>query len=80
VHVADLAADERFVSLDLAVHLVERLGVNGHPQTVQHEPRGFLGDAQIAGQFVAADAVLAVDEHPHGGQPLREGNRGILED
>lgn len=79
VHVAGFAADEGFVDFDGAAELVEGLRLNRHPEPVQHEPCGFLGNAQVAGDFVAADAVLAVHEQPHRGQPLGERNRAILE-
>src|SRR5712691_2909854 len=46
---------------------------------MQHEPCGLLSDAEITRDFVAADAVLAVDEHPHRGQPLVETDRAVLE-
>lgn len=79
VHVTALAADVAFVHFHVAtVKLVERLRGNRHPQTVQHEPRGFLSDAKVARHFVAADTVLAVDEQPHRGQPLRQRNRAVL--
>src|SRR5207248_2379234 len=69
-----------FVHFDVSAHLVKRTALNRQSEPVHHEPRGFLGDAKIAGDLVAADAVLAVDEHPHRGQPLRERDRAVLED
>jgi hypothetical protein len=47
---------------------------------MQHEPCTLLSDAKVTGDLVAADAVLAVDQHPHGWKPLRERNRAVLED
>ena len=45
-----------------------------------HEPCGFLGHAQGAGQFVARNTVLAVCDLPDRQEPGLERNRGILED
>ena len=78
VHVARLAADEGLINFDVTAELVERLRLNREPQTKEHEPRGLLGDAKVAGNLVAADAVLAVHKHPHGRQPLGERNRAVL--
>jgi hypothetical protein len=47
---------------------------------VEHEPRGFLGDADGAMDFVGANAVLVVGNHPNGSQPLIEANGAVLKD
>ena len=70
MHVAGLAADVGFVHFDVAAELAAVFSLHGEPETREHEPRGFLGDAERAGQFVAADAVLAVGEQPERRQPL----------
>src|SRR5207248_11488029 len=80
VHELGLAADEGFVRLDGAAHLRPGPSLHGEPDAVEHEPAGFLGDAECARQFVRADAVLAVGEHPERGQPLVQPDRAILED
>src|SRR5438045_4739345 len=45
---------------------------------MQHKPRGFLRDLQVAGYFVTANSVLAVGEHPHCRKPLVQRNRAIF--
>ena len=49
-------------------------------ETVQDEPRRLLSDSQVAPDFIRANAVLAVYEHPQRDQPLVQGNGGVLED
>ena len=80
VHVLGLAADVDLIGLNLAVHLVDGAVLHGEADTVQHEPSGLLGDSEIAGQLVTRNAVLAVSEHPHRGEPLAELDRGALDD
>jgi hypothetical protein len=65
-------ADEGFVRLNGAAHLLGRAGLHGEPDAVQHEPRGLLCDAERAGDLVAAHTVFAVGEHPQRAQPLVE--------
>ena len=64
----------------MSVHLPAVFALERQPKARQHKPRGLLGDTKGAGQFVAADAVLAVGEQPERGQPLLEADSGILED
>src|SRR5581483_7338110 len=82
VHLPGIAADKGLVNLNgpVAAHLLE--GAAGHRLTnpMEHEPCGLLRNAKGPCEFVAADAVLAVDDHPHGGHPLIHAKRGILED
>jgi hypothetical protein len=79
VHEPGLAADESLVHFDLARHLVERACLDRETDAVGHEPGGLLRDAEIAGDLVGADAVLAVHDEPQGGQPLFQGDRAVLE-
>src|SRR5271168_3691943 len=75
VHVLELAAYKGFVNLKLATiaaHLLPRAVLEGETDAVQHEPRGLLSDLQIAGNLVAADAVLAVHYQPDRHEPLVE--------
>ena len=80
VHVARFAADVGFVNLNVAADFLKALVVHGEAQAVQHEPCGLLGDTKVARDFVAADAVLAVDEHPQGREPLIQTNWAVFED
>lgn len=83
VHVARATADIGFVNFDFATgtaELYERIGLHGETDAMQHEPRGFLGDAERPVNFVGADAVLAVGDHPNGDKPLIERERRVLKD
>jgi len=83
VHVAGFAADESFIHFHFnpaPAEFPERSCVHGEADSVEHVPSGLLGDAKSAVDFVAADAVLAVCDHPNGGKPLVQTERGILED
>jgi hypothetical protein len=82
VHVASLAADESFVYFDFAAVAAElhgRTGLQGQPDTLKHEPRGFLSDSQRTVNLPRANAVFAVGEHPHCREPLVEADRRVLE-
>src|SRR5262249_44287802 len=80
VHVARFATDIGFVHFHVPVDLASVLGLQRETQARQHEPRGFLGYAKGARQFVAADAVLAVGEQPEGREPLLQTDGGVFED
>ncbi len=54
VHVARLAADERFVDFDFAAQLAAGLALHRQANAVKHEPRGLLGDPSGAVNFVAS--------------------------
>ena len=81
VHVASRAADESLVGFDFAVSVQfpAVLSLPREPQTRENEPRGLLGDAERAAEFVAADAVLAVGEQPERGQPLFQTDWRVFE-
>jgi hypothetical protein len=80
VHVPRLAADEGFVRFDVAGQFAGGRDGQGESNPVVHEPCGLLRHAEGAVDFVGTHAVLAVDDHPHRGEPLIQANRGILED
>ncbi len=46
VHVPSLAADESLVYFDLTGQLLERPGLHGEADAMQHEPRRLLGNAK----------------------------------
>jgi hypothetical protein len=79
VHLPRFATDVSLIDFDVTADLREGFVLYGEAQPVEHEPAGFLGDAKVARQFVAADAVLTVDEHPQRWEPLVEADRRILE-
>jgi len=83
MHVASLAADECFIDFHFraaTAELHKRLGLHSQPDSMKHEPCGFLGDAKSAGHFVGTDSVLAVGNHPDSDKPLVERERRILKD
>ena len=80
VHIASEAADEGFIRFNSSTHLFKRAGLCRQAQTMQHEPGGFLRDAKSTTHFVGTNPILAVDDHPHGRQPLVETNGGIFHD
>jgi hypothetical protein len=76
-----VAAHDGLVHLDLARQgRVEGLRLHGETDAMAHEPRGLLGDPQIAGELVRAAALLAGRIQPDRREPLGERDRGILED
>src|SRR5207249_3487587 len=75
-----LPPDESLVALNRAVQPPAVLSLKGQPEPRQHEPRGLLSDTKGAGEFVAADAVLAVSEQPQRRQPLLKAQRRVFED
>src|ERR1022692_358565 len=69
VHESGLTADEGFVGLNRARHLVDGSGVHGVAQPMQHKPCGLLSYLQVAGDLVRRNAVLTVADHPHCTEP-----------
>ncbi len=80
VHVPRFATNEGLINLNLSGHLSGQAVLQSKPDAVHHEPCGLLGDSKIAGDFIGANSVLAVDHHPDNGKPLVEADRGVLED
>jgi len=83
VHVPGLAADEGFIHFDFGsrpAKFHERAFLQGQPDSLEHEPRGFLRDAEAPVNLVGTDAVLAVHQHPDGRKPLVQAERRVLED
>jgi|HubBroStandDraft_1064217.scaffolds.fasta_scaffold22605_3 hypothetical protein len=80
MHVPRLAADKSLVYFDFPAQLVEGAILHGKADAVEHEPCGFLSDAQTTVDFVGTYSVLAVDDKPRGREPLFQGKRGILKD
>src|SRR6266576_3846766 len=80
VHEPRRATEEAFVRLYVTAHLAEGAALHGQANPMEHEPCSFLCDFEATRQFVGADAVLAVGQHPDRGHPLVESERAILED
>ena len=64
----------------MAANLPAHFILHGESDTVQHEPRGLLSHTDSFGEFVTADAVLAVSNQPHGDQPLINRQRRVFHD
>src|ERR1035441_9327236 len=71
VHIARLAADEGPVTIHLASQLAT-VGfiLHGKPDSMEHEPRGFLGHIQGAMELPGGDAVTVGGDQPHCRKPL----------
>src|SRR5580692_1641600 len=81
VHIANLPADEGFIDFDLAVkHSAGQFILHGEPNSVPHEPRGFLSDAKSSMELPGAIPVLAIGNHPGCGEPLVQRDRRVLKD
>jgi hypothetical protein len=81
VHVPRFAADESFVRFNFATEFRAKvLVLHGQPNPMQHEPCRLLINSHVLGNLATADAVLAVKDHPHGGEPLVQRDRGVLHD
>jgi len=83
VHVASLAADERFVCLyfnSRSAKFPQGAILHRKPNTVHHEPCGLLSDPKSTPHFVGTDSVLGVHNEPHGNHPFIHAERRILKD
>src|SRR5207245_4496557 len=78
VHVSRFPADESFVRFHFAAQKIESTFGQSEAQTMCHEPCGFLGHSEIAGQFATADSVLAVHHKPQSRKPPVQTERGIF--
>src|SRR6266704_1608872 len=83
VHESGRATDEGFIYLNLTTlpaNFQKRAVLHCKPDAVKHEPCRLLSDAEIAGDFVGANPVLAVGNHPHCDKPFVQRDRRILKD
>jgi hypothetical protein len=80
VHVPRLAADERFVNLNLTGQLRGGLILHRFADSLKHKPRGLLGQSKIAGDFVRRDSVLAIRDQPHCRKPLVQGDGRFVQE
>jgi len=80
VHESGRSANEGFVHFDFAAHLSEGFVLQGEADAMKHEPSRLLSDLESAANFVGANPVLAVGEHPSRRKPLVEADGGILKD
>src|SRR5579864_4870173 len=78
VHVARFSTNESFVNFDfarIAAKFHHGTLLQGKTDSVIHEPSGFLRDLQSAGYFPRANAVAAINNHPHCSEPLVQAKR-----
>lgn len=80
VHVGSLAADVSLVGLDGATHLHNGAALQSEADTLQHEPPGFLSDAQRTANLTGRNAVLGIGDQPDGRPPFTELDRAVFKD
>ena len=83
VHESRLAADESFVNFNMAAasaKLATFVALHSKTDSVKHEPCCLLRDTQGAVNFPRRNAILAIGDHPHHGQPLIQSKRRVLKD
>jgi hypothetical protein len=78
MHIPRLAADKRFVNLNVARELHERPLLHGEPDAVECEPSGLLSNANVACNFATADAILTIGNQPYCSHPLIHAERAVL--
>lgn len=80
VHVPGFLADERLIDFDLSSGLGERSGLKCKPDSVHHEPRRLLCDADGPMEFHRTDASARTGQQPDCRKPLVQAKRRILKD
>src|ERR1039458_5628254 len=80
VHVAGLASNERLINFAFATEFQDGTILQGVADSVIHKPCGLLRDFERTVNLPTADAILAVDHHPHCGKPFVQPKRRVLED
>jgi hypothetical protein len=83
VHIPRCPADESLVHFNffaVPADFQKRIVLHCKPNPVEHEPCRLLSDAQCPSEFIRADSIFAVGDHPHSNKPLVEGQRRILKD
>lgn len=78
MHVPGFATDESFVNLALARKLLMRCHSEREPDSVIHEPPGFLSHSDGPMNLVTANAVLAVHYLPHSDKPFIQTERRVF--
>lgn len=70
VHVSRQTTDECGIGFAWSLEFIQPANFHRFANTVQHEPSRLLSNADRAGEFVAADSILAIGDCPHGNEPL----------
>ncbi len=80
VHIPSLPADEGFIHFHFAPKFAAvEFVLHSKPNPMEHEPRGFLGNADSAVDLPGGNAILSVGEKPNHWEPLVQAQGGILE-
>jgi hypothetical protein len=79
VHVSRSAADKSLINFHVASQLAKGSGLHSFAKSMIHKPSSLLSDTQSLAEFVRANAVLHIDDHPKGRKPLVQTYRRILE-
>jgi hypothetical protein len=80
VHVAGKATYKSFVGFNLPATQFTAIFMHCEPDAVEYEPCSFLSDADGTVNLPRANAILAIGDKPHSGQPLVQAERRILKD
>ena len=81
VTVLRVTTDPRFVGHDgAAQHVSQRTSLGRFPDPVHHESGGSVCDSESAVNLVRGHPVLVRGEHVERGEPLGQGDFGVLED
>lgn len=73
-------AYEGFVGFDLSGKLWSVVALHRKADAMQHEPRGFLRDAERTAKLMRRGSVLGVGEKPHRRKPLGKRDSRFFED
>jgi hypothetical protein len=83
MHESSRTTDESLVYFDFTIRpteFQERAVLHCKTDAVEHEPCGLLSDAKSAANFVRANTVFAIRNHPNSDEPFVERESGILKD
>jgi hypothetical protein len=80
MHIARFASDKGLIDFNFAAEFAAMLPLLGKPDTMEHEPCGFLSHSKRFRNFATANAILAVKDQPHCRKPLVQTERRVLED
>jgi hypothetical protein len=83
VHVSRLTADESLVDFNtvtVSAELATLLALLSESDPMEHEPSGFLSDAECPRDLTGANSVFAIENEPHCREPPVQTEWGVLED
>jgi hypothetical protein len=79
VHVAGFSAYESLIGFDLPRELIDGSQCQSMADSMIHEPSGLLSNPDGPVNLIGRYAVFAVHNLPHRHEPLRQGERRVLE-